>query len=83
MDTFILFYVGVFWLLLLVYLIWLIRHYLFVFVLFVDRFSLYNLGWPGIDYVDQAGLELRERSACLYFMSTRIKSMHHPASLNT
>ena len=33
--------------------------FLFLFLFFLDRVSLYSPGCPGTNFVDQAGLELR------------------------
>jgi hypothetical protein len=52
--------------------------FVFVFVCFFqDRVSLYSPGCAGTHSVDQAGLELRNQSACLCLPSAGIKGVCH------
>jgi hypothetical protein len=55
-----------------------ILFYLFFFLVFRDRVSLYSPGCPGTHFVDQAGLELRNPPASA---SAGIKGRRHHAWL--
>ena len=59
------------------------RSFVFCFLFFQDRVSLYSLGCPGTHSVEQAGLELRNPPASTS-QSARITGVRHhrPASLN-
>ena len=50
--------------------------YLFIFLVFRDRVSLYSPGCPGTHFVDQAGLELRNPPASAS-LSSGIKGVRH------
>jgi hypothetical protein len=61
-------------------LVGLTAHFFFVFcfvLFFQDRVSLYSPGCPGTHFVDQAGLDRTQKSACLCLPSAGIKGVRH------
>jgi len=46
-----------------------------VLFIFDAALSTYNFGWPGIHYVDQAGLQFTR--SCLCLLSTGFTGIHH------